>query len=141
MSNPPRHLDSLYRRRYEEYVFDDGVILNSRVINWRDVENWHKLKELRAHLIGKDYIITKEDKPNFVGFVRYRNGGQIAQWDEHGNKAPPKKIDEWCIGWTDGVNVYVDVINFKTGEKMGNEVYPLHILKNHIHPNLKNGRQ
>lgn len=130
------HLDSEYRRRWEEYVMKDGTIFNSKDINWRDVKNWNNLKEIKAHLKGNNYVITS-DKPNFKHFVRLRNGGIVKTWNEIKQQFDSNVIHEWCLGWTDGEKVYFDVIDFFTGNKVNEEVRLYTDCLNHMHPEVK----
>ena len=131
------HLDSEYRGRYEEYIMQDGTVYNSREINWRDISNWYEVVKIIVHLKEKVWEIDCTNEEGFMGYVRLRNGGQLAQFNAQGQPMAPKVIHEWCFGWTDGVKVYLKVVDFKTGEELPSEIRNYDDTINHIHPSLK----
>ena len=130
-----KHLDNEYRKRWEEYHFNDGTILNSRDINWRDVKGWKDLKEIHAHLKGKHYQVNK-DHENFKHFMRFRDGGVEKPYNKETRKFEYKIIHRWCIGWTDGDKVYMEVIDFFTGNKIKDEVREYSACLTHTHPEV-----
>lgn len=130
------HLDSEYRRRWEEYYLADGKILNSCLINWRQVE-WEKVVKLVASIEGQRHEITPAEKTDFKFFMRFRWGGQKAQFDSNGKYKGHKKINIWTIGWTDGEKCYLRDIDFYTGNLIKEYETPLAQFKQHIHPRVK----
>lgn len=129
-----KHLDSEYKGRWEEYHFQDGTILDSREINWRDVKNWKNLKELHAVVRGHRYVVTNQHE-NFKYFVRYRIQRIDKLYNKQDNKSITKKIQIWCIGWCDGEKAHVTHIDFKTAEKLKEEVVDFK-KSTHIHPEI-----
>lgn len=127
------HLDSEYRRRWEEYHLADGKVLNSRQINWRQVE-WEKVVKLVASIEGQRHEVTPSEKANFKFFMRFRWGGQEAQFDSNGKYKSHKKINIWTIGWTDGEKCYLRDIDFRTGRPIKEYETSLAQFKQHIHP-------
>lgn len=131
------HLDNEYRKRYEQYIMLDGTIYDSREINWRDIPDWNNVERIKIYNRDKVWEINHLLEPNFKGYVRLRNGGQLAQFNAQGQPMQPKIIQEWCFGWTDGIKVYLKVIDFKTGEELPPEIRDYDGTINHIHPSLK----
>jgi len=131
------HLDSEYRRRWEEYHLADGKVLNSYNINWRQVE-WEKVIKLVASIEVQRYEITLAEKTNFKFFMRFRWGGQEAQFDKQGHFSGYKPINIWTVGWSDGINCYLRDINFYDGKFIKEYQAPLTNFKQHIHPRIKN---
>lgn len=131
-----KHLDSEYRRRWEEYIFYNGDKILSRNINWRDIPNWNELEFIKIYMLGKWYI-EHSNHPNFKGFVRLRTCGYDKVLDTEKQLFKKKPIYEWCIGWTDGVKVYLQVIDFFTGKKVRDEVRTYQGCLGHLHPTLK----
>ena len=129
------HLDSEYRKRHEEYVMEDGTIFDSREINWRDVTGWNNLKEIKFRMVGREYNIDK-DHPKFKHFVRFRNGGLRKEWNKENQNFDCNVIHEWCLGWTDGEKVFMDVIDFFTGNKIGEDVRDYSNCLTHMHPEV-----
>ena len=130
-----KHLDSEYRRRYEEYVMEDGTVLDSRDVNWRNVKGWNNLKEINMSVNKNNYSVNKNHL-NFKHFMRFRNGGILKTWNEKKQQFDSNIIHEWCIGWTDGVKVYMDVVDFFTGKRIGKDVRNYNDCLKHIHPEV-----
>lgn len=130
------HLDSEYRRRWEEYHLANGEVINSCNINWRQVE-WEKVVRLVASVEGHRYEITPIEKTNFKFFMRFRWGGQEAKFNSNGKFKGYKKINIWTIGWSDGEKCYLRDIDFYTGNLIKKYETPLTQFKQHIHPRVK----
>ncbi len=129
------HLDSEYKHRFILFHLPTET-LDSRVINWRNVE-WEKVVKLTASLRGIEHVVDMEGKTNFKGFMNFRWGGEDHQYDPATKKyLGARKIDEWTIGWTDGENCYLKYIHFKTGKLLQETVEPLSKYKSHIHTRL-----
>lgn len=131
-----KHLDSEYRNRYEEFFLDDGTVLDSREINWRDVE-WNRVRRILVRMNEHDYEFLAKDKPNFKGFMNFRWGGSIAQYDADNNYIGRKDVKVWTIGWTDGEKHYLTDIDFHSGEKIKEYEAPYAEFTNHVHPLIK----
>ena len=114
-----KHLDGIYRRRYETYI-TPGMVYDSRTINPQDIP-WDKLTGLEAEVQYKHHIV--EPGEGFKCFIRWRFGGYDVDKQE--------KINVWCIGWTDGVRCFMKEIQFKDGSMKETE-YPLDRFKNHL---------
>ena len=123
-----KHLDSEYRRRWETYTTPDKTY-DSREVNWRDIP-WDEVTKLEASVEGHEYVVDNKGD-GFKMFIRWRWGGQLAQWDDDGKPIAPKKINVWCIGWTDGVDCFMQEIEFKDGS-MKETQYPFEQFKNHL---------
>lgn len=132
-----KHLDSEYRRRWEEYHLSDGTIKDSREINWRDVD-WTKVVKLVASVEGKRYEIERKGKKTFKFFMRLRWGGKEAQYNERKEYIGHKNINIWTIGWTDGKTCHLQDIDFYTGDLIKKYRTPLKEFKAHIHPKYGN---
>lgn len=130
------HLDSEYRRRWEEYHLVDGSIFNSCDINWRQVE-WEKVVKIVISVEGQRHEMTPRGKANFKYFMRFRWGGQEAQFDKQGHFSGHRQINIWTIGWTDGKTCYLQDIDFYNGRLLKEYQAPLISFKKHIHPRVK----
>ena len=130
------HLDSEYRRRWELFELEDGTIEDSRLKNWRDVE-WDKVVRITANVHGETYEVVKKGKKGFKGFMNFRTFGKIAQYDENKKYIGHKTAQEWLIGWTNGKKCFMKVIDFYTGNLVGEIEIPIEQVKGHIHPKLK----
>ena len=131
-----KHLDSMYRNRYEEFHLDDGTVIDSREINWRDVE-WNRVKRILVRMNGHDNEFLSKDKPGFKGFMNFRWGGQIAQYNEQKEYIGHKEVKVWTVGWTDGEKHYLTDIDFHSGEKIAEYEAPYAEYINHVHPSIK----
>ncbi len=129
------HLDNEYRRRWELFYLEDGTIKDSREINWRDVE-WDKVVKVTIFMEGKEYSVKKKGL-RFKGFMNFRVGGKIAQYDEKGKYKGHKNIHEWVIGIIKGKSCSLMYIDFYTGNLIKETTEEISNLKNHIHPKLK----
>ena len=128
------HLDSEYRKRWEEFLHADGTVDDSRKVNWRNVR-WDDLIKITAYVNGQIHEVTaKHDKFRF--FMNFRWNGKKAIY-ENGVYKEHKPINEWTIGWTDGVNSYLKYIDFYTGNLIKETVEPLEKHKIHIHPSFQ----
>lgn len=123
-------LDSEYRRRHQLFHLADGSVKDSREINWRNVE-WESVVMIEVFILDKKHVVTCENH-NFKFFMNFRNAGQT--WED--NKKVP--IHEWCIGWSDGMQIFMKEIDFFTGELVKEFVAPVAPFKNHIHPRVRN---
>ena len=125
-----KHLDSEYKRHWEEFTLDDGQVLDSRQINWRDVE-WDRVVKIVVKIKGKvhEFDFTKEE--GFVGYMNLRWAGR--EWINN----IPRKINIWTIGWTDGVTCFLNDIQFKTGEFLKQYTMSVKELHRHVHPAIK----
>ena len=129
-----KHLDSMYRNRYEEFFLDDGTKLDSREINWRDVE-WNRVRRILVRMNGNTYEFM-DTKPNFKGFMNFRWGGSIAQYNEKKEYIGHKDVKVWTIGWTDGEKHYLTDIDFHSGEKLRTYDAPYEEFINHVHQSI-----
>jgi len=129
------HLDSEYRRRWEEYHTLDGKVFDSRKVNWREI-NWERVIKLVASIEGHKHELKVAGKPSFRFFMRFRWGGQEAQY-RRSEYIGHKTINIWTIGWSDGVNCFLKDIDFYTGRPLKEYKAPITQLKQHIHPRVK----
>lgn len=127
-------LDSEYRRRWEKYFLEDGTILDSREVNWRNVQNWDEVARIIAHVQNEAHEFDFRDQPGFVGYMRFRWHGKIAQFDEDGHFTGHKDVHEWAYGWTDGSTAHMTDIDFRTGKRVREYTMPLEEIRGHIHP-------
>lgn len=130
------HLDSEYRNRWETYHLFDGSTFDSRIINWRQVE-WEKVIQVTANVVGRQHTVNMAGKPNFRFFMRFRWGGQEAQYDSDKKYIGHKQINIWTIGWSDGEKCYLRDIDFYDGKHIKDYVSPLSMFTQHIHPRVK----
>ena len=119
-----------YRKRWQEYHLANGQVMDSRQINWRNVE-WDQVIQIVTYLDGKKYL-THCRNPGFKFFVVYRNGGHVMVAPKQA-----KKIHEWAVGWSDGVNCFMTEFDFKTGELLRQQVIPVEKIKTLIHPKVR----
>lgn len=126
-----KHLDSIYRNRYEEFFLDDGTKLDSREINWRDVE-WNHVRRILVRMNWHDYEFM-DNHPAFKGFMNFRWGGSIAQYNEKKEYIGHKDVKVWTVGWTDGKKHYLTDIDFHSGEKIREYEAPYEEFINHVH--------
>lgn len=122
-----KHLDNEYKQQWEEFILDDGQVMDSRQINWRDVA-WDRVIKILVKIKGNVHEFNS-DQEGFVGFMNFRWGGQIAQPDK-----TIKRIHLWTVGWTDGIICYLTDIDFKTGQFVKNYTMTVKALINHVHP-------
>ena len=122
-SNTPsaRHLDSIYRRRWELYMTPNAVY-DSREVNWKDIPR-NEVTRLEAHVNGCHYLVEPGD--GFQSFIKWRWGGQ--EWID----GKLYKINKWCIGYHNGTTCFMKEIEFKDGSMIEKE-YPLEEFKNHL---------
>lgn len=128
------HLDSEYRRRWQEYHTADGKKFDSRLINWRQVP-WEKVIRIDTYMTGQKHSVTCQD-PRFQFFLCFRWGGQEAIY-KHGVYHGHKPIRIWTTGWTDGQNAYLIDVDFFTGNLIKSYKAPLSEFKGHIHPRVE----
>lgn len=131
-------LDSEYRRRWQEYHLKNGMIMDSRVINWRNVE-WDKVVTIKT-FINNHVHVVKSDNPNFKFFMCFRWGGQKLSNDKDKEGKFKKKYDPihiWTMGWSDGKNCFLIDIDFFTGNFIKEYTTNIKEFKNHIHPKIK----
>ena len=126
-----KHLDSEFRNSWQEFTLKDGIVLDSRQINWRDVA-WDRVVKIVVKIKGKVHKFDFTEEEGFIGYMNLRWGGQ--EWI-NGVK---KKIDVWTVGWTDGVTCFLNDIQFKTGEFIKSYTMPIKELRQHIHPAILN---
>lgn len=125
------HLDSMYKNRWEEFYLNDGIIKDSRQINWRNVE-WDKVIKIVAHLKKSTFVVDNKGS-GFRAFMNFRWGGAEAMY-EKGKYLGHKKIHVWTIGWTDGVTCFLKNIDFKTCQLIDECVSPIGVFVGHVHP-------
>ena len=130
------HLDSEYRRRWELFELEDGTIEDSRLKNWREVE-WGKVIKIIVHIQHQIHVIDRQNKANFQGFLNFRTFGKEPRYNEKREYIEHKTIQEWVIGWTDGINSFLKAIDFYTGNLVNEFTVPLEQVKGHIHPRIK----
>jgi hypothetical protein len=129
-----KHLDSEYRGRHEEFFLEDGSVEDSRVKNWRDVE-WDKVVRILVHVKdGRAHEFLSKNKPGFKGFMNFRWGGAIAQYNEEKEFIGMKDVKVWTVGWTDGEKHYLKDIDFHSGDIIKEYEAPFEEFKNHVHP-------
>jgi len=128
------HLDSEYRRRWQEYHTADGKVFDSRIVNWRNVE-WEKVIQIDTYMNSHKHSVNCND-PRFRFFMCFRWGGQEPIY-KHGIYEKHRKVKIWTIGWTDGIECYLKDICFYTGKFIKDYVAPLQEFKMHIHPRIK----
>lgn len=124
-----KHLDSEFKAHWEEFTLDDGQVVNSRLVNWRDVE-WDRVVKILVKIKGNIHEFTS-DQEGFVGFMNFRWGGQ--EWID----GVRRKIHIWTVGWTDGDTCYLTDIDFKTGQFVKNYTMSVKELHRHVHPLIK----
>ncbi len=128
------HLDNVYRRRWREYHLFDGTVKDSREINWRQVE-WEKVVKVVVHIRDEVHTVDCVGKPSFQTFVNFSHGGFEHFTNERG-ELEKRAIRQWCIGWTDGTNVFIKEIDFATGLLVREYVEPLAVMRGQIHPRV-----
>ena len=128
------HLDSEYRRRWQEYHTADGKVFDSRIVNWRQVE-WEKVVKVDTYMNSKKHSVSCQD-PRFKYFMCFRWGGQKPVY-KNGVYEKHEPIKIWTTGWTDGNTCYLKDVDFFTGDLIKNYVAPLETFKGHIHPRIK----
>ncbi len=128
------HLDSEYRRRWQEYHTADGKIFDSRLINWRQVE-WEKVIRIDTYMNNQKHSVSCSD-PRFRFFLNFRWGGQEPVY-KHGVFETQKKIKIWTVGWADDSIAHLKDICFYTGDNIKEYLAPLSEFKMHIHPRIK----
>jgi hypothetical protein len=119
-------LDNIYRDRWQEYHFANGVVADSREKYWRVLE-WNRVVAVVTNIRSKRYL-THCNHPDFKFFVIYRWGGQ--EW-KSGMKC---EIKEWAVGWSNGQYSFMTDIHFKTGEVVRQYVVANESILEHIHP-------
>lgn len=129
------HLDSEYRRRWQEYHTADGRVYDSRKINWRHVE-WEKVVKIVTFMNRKKHVVKCSD-PRFQFFMCFRWGG-VKPVYKHGEYVGHGQIKLWTIGWSDGKKVYLKDIDFYTGNLEKEYESDLKQFRNHIHPRVQN---
>lgn len=137
LSKPTKvlHLDSEYRRRYQEYHLADGTVKDSREINWRQVD-WEKVVKIITYMNGNKHV-SKCNDPYFKFFMCFRWGGREAQYNAKKEYIGHTKINLWTTGWTDGKTCFLMDIDFYTGKCVKEYKAPLKMFKSHIHPRVK----
>lgn len=128
------HLDSEYRRRWQEYHTADGKTFDSRLINWRQVE-WEKVIRIDTYMENQKHSVSCTD-PRFRFFMCFRWGGQEPVY-KHGVYQKHRKIKIWTIGWADDSKAHLKDICFYTGAHIKDYTAPLAEFKMHIHPRIK----
>jgi len=129
------HLDNMYRDRWELYHLSSGSVMDSRQINWREVE-WEKVEKITFHLRKNEYVIDQQEKPNFKGFMRFRWVVKEPVYKD--KKYIGRKISHiWTMGWMNGATAFLQDYDFKTGDFIKNYSIPLSEIKKHIHPRLE----
>lgn len=126
------HLDSEYRHRYQEYYLATGDVVDSRKYNWRSCE-WERVIKIITYIRNQKFIFSCENKPNFKFFMNFRWAGKQAIGN---NKFKDIKI--WTVGYSDGINCYLEDYDFKLGVKLKEYVTSLSDFKGHIHPRIIN---
>lgn len=111
----------------------DGTVLDSRVINWRQVQAELVVKismTIRSHEYGVLPGIGHK------GFVTYRTKGYT--WGkDHNGKEVKKTTNTWLIGWADEIFAHMLEADFQTGLIINRFNEPLKKIETHIHPRLK----
>lgn len=128
------HLDSEYRRRWQEYHTADGKTFDSRLINWRQVE-WEKVIGIDTYMNSYKHSVSCSD-PRFRFFLCFRWGGQEPVY-KHGVFEKYRRIKIWTIGWADDTTAHLMDIDFYTGKHIKNYTTPLKDFSMHIHPRIK----
>jgi len=124
-----KYLDCIYRNRWQGYHLANGAVADSRQVYWRNVD-WPQVIQVTTHINGKTYA-THCKQPDFKFFIVYRWGGH--EWQD----SKKIKIQEWAVGWSNGVNCFMTDIDFKTGAMKKQYVVPVEKVKNHIHPKVR----
>lgn len=130
-----KHLDSLYRKRYQLYQIDEKTIFDSRNINWRDVP-WEKINKITTYMNNKIYITEKPKDSNFKCFMCFRWAGREAIYKEDKTFSHHAPINIWTIGYTDGIKCFLSDIDFFTGNKIKEYILSLNDIRAHIHPRI-----
>ena len=129
-----QHLDSEYHNQWQEYHLSDGKIVDSRRVNWRQIE-WEKVVRIDTFMNNQKHSVTCQD-PRFKYFMCFRWGGKEPVY-KNGVYKEHKPIKIWTTGWTDGVTCYLQDVDFFTGDLIKNYQSPLSEFKGHIHPRVK----
>lgn len=132
------HLDSEYRRRWQEYHLADGRTFDSRQVNWRQVD-WEKVVKIETYMNNQRHTVDCQD-PRFRFFLCFRWGGQEPVY-KNGKFKKYKPIKIWTTGWTDGVTAFLKDVDFYTGNLIKTYKTPLSEFKTHIHPRVKQWQQ
>lgn len=120
------HLDNIYRDRWQEYILADGRKFDSREIYWRLLP-WEQVVLVITYIRDKKYL-THCNHSDFKFLVIYRWDGQ--EWRSN----QKHKINEWAVGWSNGVKSFMTDIHFKTGEIVRQYVVDNSEILGHIHP-------
>lgn len=131
-----KHLDSIYKNKWELFYLDDGTVEDSREKNWRDVA-WGRVIRIEAHVRKRVHSIAKGDCPGFKAFMHFRWAGFTSTADKLGRYKIRKRIDMWSIGWTDGKTCFYKCIDFKSGELVNENCGPISCFAEHVHPDVK----
>lgn len=126
------HLDSEYRNKYQLFHLATGEVVDSRKINWRQTE-WEKVIRIDTSIRNTFNSVSCQNKPNFKFFMNFRWAGREAiSYKKY------KDIRIWTVGWSDGINCFLEDYDFKMGNKIKIYVMKLNSLKSHIHPRIIN---
>jgi hypothetical protein len=126
-----KHLDNIYRNRWQEYELADGTAFDSRTINWRDVP-WGQVARIRTVIAGQAHEVDQAGKPGFKGFMCFRFYGE--KREVVAGEPRLSVVQEWAVGWTDGARHHLEVYDFYTGHKVREESVPFAEYQNHVHP-------
>jgi hypothetical protein len=129
-----KHLDKIYRRRWELFHLQSGEVLDSREINWRDVP-WRQVVKIIVHMNGQVHEFNNR-YPGFKAFMNLRWGGREAKF-EGGQYIGHAHINLWTVGWTDGQTCFLTDIDFFTGSRTKDYAMPISELVGHVHQDFK----
>jgi len=118
------------RHKYIEYHMEDGVIRSSKEVYWKDI-GWDKVVKIVIKLKNNCYEINNSN-PCFKFFLNFRMANYIPICI-NGKLMGHEIIEDWVIGWSDGVFAYLKSYNFKTCLKTKEWVQPISELLPHVH--------
>lgn len=130
------HLDNEYRRKYCLFFLNNGVIEDTRVKNWREVE-WEKVNKILVSIRGNEVTISPHPT-NHKFFLFFRQWGIQTVYEDFADRIGTRDfIRLWTVGVTDGKECFLYDIDFHTGKvkRVYNEPLPNHT--GHIHPRIK----
>ena len=127
-------LDSEYRRRWELFYLADGIVKDSRLINWRQVE-WEKVVKIEVYIRDQKHTVTCED-PRFLFFLNFRTRSHLNTPQPDGTYKS-EVFDTWVVGWTDGTTCYLKEIDFVLGRLVREYKRPLQDIPSNIHPRVQ----
>jgi len=133
------------KNRYNHILFHlkNGITISSRERHFHTVP----LDGIVSIDLVFKYATFRLDKTylpkEFKEFVQFRSKGNEMIMNEKYNIIEGREINTWSLGWTDGINEYLDEYDIKTSTHKQRKVIPRDPIQNpsHFHPESKQLRQ